>query len=564
MRKMSRSASSEDKEVSKNEKQKNIKQKQRSRSGVPVLFLLLSTVVLAAGVTTGFWFYWENLFYRVCRVEAGVEVSVQDFLKVYSSEAYFAEESDPIDITRPGEYHIKIRYGILTLDSTLYVQDTISPAAQSVERLLELGEICEPMDLVSDIVDATEVSVGFQTEPDFGSAGEQNVTILLTDQGGNMTEVVSTLLISPVRPQVTREAGTGIPELEDFMLGDDAASFVENVTIAEMAHVGEHDVRIRSAGLEWTSRLCVADTVPPAGEVQDIEGFALVPREASDFVTWTRDATDVTVSFGTEPDLTRVGTQTVHILLTDEGGNVTDKQASLTLAADEQAPEITGVQDIEIYAGDAIAYRKNVEVTDDCPEGLEFTIDNSQVRAEEEGVYPVTYKAVDLAGNTTEITVEVIVHARMYALEDAEALADEVLEQILTPEMTPLEKVEAIYKYVTTHVSYINHSEKGDWIRGAYEGLAFHKGDCYVYACTTMELLNRAGISNMLISKIPTRNEHYWNLVDIGDGWYHLDTTPRVGDRRKIFMWTTEELIEFSNQNYRSHNYDPDLYPEIN
>ena len=70
-------------------------------------------------------------------------------------------------------------------------------------------------------------------------------------------------------------------------------------------------------------------------------------------------------------------------------------------------------------------------------------------------------------------------------------------------------------------------------------------------------------ILNMDIEKIPAKTVHYWNLVDIGDGWYHFDTTPRK-DRPEIFMWTDEVLMEYSAKHNKSHNYDKSKYPEIN
>ena len=156
-----------------------------------------------------------------------------------------------------------------------------------------------------------------------------------------------------------------------------------------------------------------------------------------------------------------------------------------------------------------------------------------------------------------------IVKEQLYDINEVYALADAVLEKILTPEMTPLEKAKAIYQYNIYNIAYINHSEKGNWVRAAYEGLADKKGDCYVYACTAKVLLDRAGIRNMDIIKIPTRRSHYWNLVDLGEGWYHFDTTPR-SDHPTIFMWTEAQLMEYSGRHYGSHNYDHSLYPEVN
>ena len=51
--------------------------------------------------------------------------------------------------------------------------------------------------------------------------------------------------------------------------------------------------------------------------------------------------------------------------------------------------------------------------------------------------------------------------------------------------------------------------------------------------------------------------------MDLGEGWYHFDTTPRPSNPR-IFLWTDEQLMEFSAAHGNSHDYDPDQYPGIN
>ena len=53
-------------------------------------------------------------------------------------------------------------------------------------------------------------------------------------------------------------------------------------------------------------------------------------------------------------------------------------------------------------------------------------------------------------------------------------------------------------------------------------------------------------------------------IVDTGAGWYPFDTTPREDSRDLIFMWTDEQLMEFSKRHYKSHDYDRTLYPKIN
>ena len=522
-----------------------------------VAFLVLIT--LAAGG----WFYVDSLAYKLCRVEAGVSVTPSDFLKKPDADAVFTQDSQPFSITEPGEYHIEVKSGWFSHSCVLIIMDTIAPTGQAVPMRMQIGESCGPEDFVENISDATAVEVAYVTEPDFARAGSQTVQVALTDKGGNRTVVESELFLSPVVENLTVEAGEGIPGVGNFLLGEAKGRFVTRVTDLDDHKTGDYAVVIQVDGEDYTSMLHIRDTIPPQAEVHDVEGFAVLPRPVEDFVTEVEDATAVTMAFREEPDLSSAGTQQVDIVFTDEGGNETVKTAKLTLVEDVEPPVIQGAKDMLIYMGDSISYRKHVTVEDNCPEGLQLTVDTSSVNLQEAGVYPVVYTAVDAAGNTASVTVQLTVIARLYTIEEVNALADAVLAGIITEDMSDRDKAWAIYTYIRRNVGYINFSEKGDWVRAAYEGLAKRQGDCYVYACTAKALLTRAGIKNMDIAKIPTKREHYWNLVDVGDGWYHFDTTPR-SDHTIFFLWTDAELMEYSNAHYRCHNYDPELYPEIN
>lgn len=525
------------------------------KTGVILLILAVSAVF--------FLLYENNKVYGECYVEAGVEVTAQDFLRDTDEQAFFAEGSDVIDSAVPGEYHVKIKTGLLPHNSILHIVDTIPPAGEPENVTLEIGETCVAAAFAGKITDATAVTVSYVEDPDFSKPGAQEVRVLLTDMGGNQAELTSELFVSRVVEELTVEAGSGPPALQDFVIEGEEASFVTGIYQFDYTVPADREVTLRVDGADYKTMLHIVDTIAPEMAVRDLQSFTKVPRKPEEFVVSVRDVTEVSLRFREEPDITLEGEQTVAIVAVDQGSNETVKEAKLILAADTEAPVITGVEDLTILEGDAISYKKNVTVTDNCPDGLELMVDNSEVNLSEEGEYPVTYIARDVSGNETTVTATVIVEPRMYDLQTVYALADSVLAEITTPEMTPLEKVKAIYRYNTGNIAYINHSEKDDWARAAYEGLAEHKGDCYVYACTAKVLLDRAGIQNMDIEKIPTSRRHYWNLVNLGDGWYHFDTTPRT-DHPTIIMWTEAQLMEYSGRHHNSHNYDHTLYPEVN
>lgn len=536
-------------------------EKSKKRRGL-IFCLIFFPLLLLLGA--GALYFIDSLAYKVCRVEAGVAVTPGDFLKYEDEDAVFAPDSEPFDISRPGEYLVKVKSGFFTHSCRLIVQDTIPPTGDPVQVQAQMGGSCQPEEFVANLTDATQVAVSFAEEPDYTKSGAQPVQILLEDLGGNQTLLEARLFITQVVEQVTVEVGQGAPGLDSFVIAGQEAAFVTDLGEIDFTVLGEYPVEVQVDGRIYQSLLQVADTVPPEAEVQDVEGYVRAPRSVEEFIVRVEDATEVKPAFRQEPDLTRAGTQEVEIVFTDAGNNETVLQAKLTLKEDTEPPVIKGAKDISVFVGDSVSYRKNVSVADNCPEGVELEVNSGGVNLNEPGVYPVIYTARDLAGNTSSVTVNLTVKDRTFHAEDAYALADTVLADILTDGMTPLEKVTAIYDYVKGHVAYVSHSEKGDWLKAAYVGLTEGKGDCYTYANTSKLLLTRAGIQNMDIAKIPAKTNHVWNLVDIGDGWYHFDACPRRGLTEKILMWTDERLMEYSESHNKSHNYDHSAYPEVN
>lgn len=537
-------------------------ERRRRRKHKRIRLTVLTFLIIIIAATAGGAYYINSLAYKVCRVEAGVPVSPSDFLKEPDENAFFTKDSQAFDVTEPGEYKIRVKSGIFVHWCTLIIEDTISPEAAPVQVALEIGESCDAESFVKDIADATHVNIDYVNVPDFSRAGRQLVKILLTDQGNNQTVIDSEMFISRAHTNITVEAGSNAPAIDNFIIEAADASFVTNMETLDYSKVGDYEVSLKVDGLIYKSVLHIVDTIPPEAEVHDVEGFAFVPVSADDFTVSTNDVTEVTAAFAKEPDLSYIGTQDLEIVYTDDGGNEVIKPVKLTLIEDTEAPVIEGAADLRIFIGDSVSYRKNITVSDNCPDGLVMTVDTSSVNINEEGIYPVTYTAKDLAGNTASVTVNLAVTPRMYDINEVYAVADSILADIITPEMSQLEQAKAIYDYIVRHVSYISDSAKDDWVRAAYEGLVYGKGDCFVYACTAKVLLTRAGIANMDIEKIPSKSHHYWNLVDVGDGWRHFDTTPRK-DHPVIFMWTEAQMMEYSDKHYRSHNYDHSLYPVV-
>lgn len=235
---------------------------------------------------------------------------------------------------------------------------------------------------------------------------------------------------------------------------------------------------------------------------------------------------------------------------------------------DSQAPVISGVNEITVYIGDSITYKKNVVVTDNVDEEVELVIDKSAVNINAIGNYPVYYSAVDSAGN--EAKVETVLHIiERPAIDEAYIvpMADALIAQLTTPEMTNYEKAYVLWEWCRTKIAY--SSSAGDrtsiWT-GAYEGLYKRAGDCFTYYATYKVLMDRLGIQNMRVSRVNGATDHWWNLVNLGDGWYHCDCSPRkAGHKYKCFMQTDAQVQSYTDFYVERPNYytfDASQYPE--
>lgn len=145
-----------------------------------------------------------------------------------------------------------------------------------------------------------------------------------------------------------------------------------------------------------------------------------------------------------------------------------------------------------------------------------------------------------------------------------DAMADDILARIVNDNMTKTEKARAIYSWIRSNLKYVSNSEKGDWVKAAYEGLRRKRGDCYTYYAVSLALLNRVDIPSIEVIRLD--GTHWWNLVNCGEGWYHFDTCPRSSGGRFCLL-TDSQLMAYSNQHitrsypYGSHGFDTSLYP---
>ncbi|GGO00444.1 transglutaminase-like domain-containing protein [Saccharibacillus kuerlensis] len=110
--------------------------------------------------------------------------------------------------------------------------------------------------------------------------------------------------------------------------------------------------------------------------------------------------------------------------------------------------------------------------------------------------------------------------------KNATALA----KKLTSGKKTDQEKVQAIYNYVVSNVSYDNELAKtvsGVYIPSADATLNSKKGICYDYASLVAVMLRSSGIPTKLVmgNTSYVKEYHAWNEVYLGNKWVIIDPT---------------------------------------
>ena len=359
---------------------------------------------------------WKACFdrvYRHCRAEAGTEITAADFMKKNYTGMIIADMGNPIDTRVPGVYQVYIQSGHFTYHSELEIVDTVAPTAETVDIVSIPGQVHTPEEFLEGITDETAVTVRFAAQPLFDTVRDSEVFILLTDAGGNVTELMAHMSVVPVLQEMTAEAGCGLPDPEVFSVAEGQeiryATAEETETYLSAngltdEHpfqdlVGEYTVYLETYGGVYPSHLKMIDTTPPEVVTQDLQIFLGDELTAEDFISLAADASPVSGSFVTEPDTSAEGDFTVEAVYTDAAGNQVQMPVSYNVKADTEAPMITGVQDMRVVIGDSVSYKRNVTVTDNHDAEVELVVDSSEVNLQELGSYNVVYSATDSAGS---------------------------------------------------------------------------------------------------------------------------------------------------------------------
>ena len=184
---------------------------------------------------------------------------------------------------------------------------------------------------------------------------------------------------------------------------------------------------------------------------------------------------------------------------------------------------------------------------------------NKIVDADEYVKYNVAstrYSIKGMPGDYT-FTLQVKYRESKEQTQYVKAQAKSIVGSIVKLGMDEHEKVKAIHDYVVKHVSYDTSYQAYT----AYEALANRSAVCQGYTLLTYELLKEAGIQNHIVTGTGNGQAHAWNLVNIENKWYHLDTTFDDPVPDKAGRATYSYFNMSDEQLSKDHEWDRSKYP---
>ena len=482
------------------------------------------------------------------------------FVSNWQGDVEYAGDMSGTDWNTVSVVPVELLVGGLPFSSQIDIVDKTPPELELIPRAIEKGGSLEAEDFVYICRDSSSVSYRFEAEPDSSVCGSLSCGLVAEDSSGNSQSFQAQLLVCD--KVIELEAGGSALSAGDLisMLGEDYAWYSAQ-ELAEFVpeRPGASSFQISDGENSLVIGLQVNDSIPPTATALEPVCYLGYEYSPEHFVTDVSDALPVELSFVSAPDWSQAGDRTVEICLRDEAGNSSSISVSTVFMADTEAPVIFGAKDRYCYVGESVAYMKGVFARDNADEDCEITVDKSAVDYRTAGEYPVTYTVTDKDGNSSSQSVYFTFIEQAVSDEELEQLAQNVLAEILTEDMSLAEQARAIYDYVFLNIRYNGHSDKTDWKSEAYRGLTEFKGDCFTFYAAANLLLSQIDCEVLPVERIGGVTRHYWCLVNLGSGWYHFDACNAGPNGMSFFMKTTQELYAID---YAYFHFEEADFPE--
>ncbi|RKD31944.1 transglutaminase domain-containing protein [Thermohalobacter berrensis] len=146
---------------------------------------------------------------------------------------------------------------------------------------------------------------------------------------------------------------------------------------------------------------------------------------------------------------------------------------------------------------------------------------------------------------------------------------DEIIREIIKPDMSDYEKVKAIHDYIINNSKYDSVNYNNNTIPpesySAYGILVKGTGVCEGYAEAFKLIMDDLGIESIIVSGRAGNQDHAWNIIKLDGEYYHIDLTwddPVMDDGSDVLRYDYFNLSD--KQMSKDHIWNRSKYPSCN
>lgn len=392
--------------------------------------------------------------------------------------------------------------------------------------------------------------------------------------------------ISVKQNQFTYEIHTEIPTAAENYLNANQTvleNAVVNLANVRVDEVGVYDAYAEYSGKVYPFTIQIRDTAAPIATLVQTKyeikvGSTLI---ASDLVKDIEDDSDYEVYFDEEnkpksKTFTEVGTfNDVFIIVEDIYGNKSNKlRLSVVVLEDQQSPVFTGVENKIIQVGHPFDALLGVRANDNTDGDLTSYIHVSgTVDIFTVGTYTLTYTVTDFSGNTT--IVKRIITVQTEEVEDETPYQDvangpylpiEKARQLESTYLTiskamftgtnTLDLVKQMSEHLVKYTQYTQQKVPGKFTNSSYGAICNNIATCEGFARGFLYMCQQQNIECYYVEGDYQGVPWVWNIVKIGESYYHIDITDQRINASEFKLLSTSEMKALG------YSFDENYYPQ--
>lgn len=391
--------------------------------------------------------------------------------------------------------------------------------------------------------------------------------------------------VSLKQSQFTYELHTEIPtSANNYLKANERVleNAVVNLANVKIDEVGVYEAYAEYSGKQYPFTIQIRDSLPPIASLVQTKyelkvGAILI---ASDLVKEIEDDSEYTVYFYEEGNpVTKTFNESgtfndIFIIVEDIYGNKSNKlRLSVVVMEDNDAPVFTGVENKIIQLGTAFNPLEGVRASDAVDGDVTASIQVSgQVDIYTEGTYELHYSVMDLSNNTTAITRIITVQNGQVDNEegiqdvaDGPYLSVEKAKQLESTYLTisrvsftgsnALELLQQMTTHLVKYTSFVPNGS-GRIADSSYGAICENRATDQGFARALLYMCEQQAIECYYVSGTLNGMDMAWNIVKVGENYYHIDTAYQRINGIEFKLSSTSEMKELG------YVFDEDYYPK--